>query len=226
MEDKSKQIQKMFDNIAPKYDLLNRLLSFRRDVYWRKKAISLLNIKDDMLILDLACGTGDMTVELKKKYKSIKVIGTDFSKNMLDLAKSKVNNAALVNGDAHFLPFKDQTFDRVMIAFGFRNVVRKDVGLIEIYRVLKPGGVLCILEFSQPEGTLFSKIYRLYFLKILPLIGGLISGNRSAYSYLPESVYQFPNKTDYKTMITNAGFRRVDFNYMTFGICNAAICYK
>ncbi|ADR19677.1 bifunctional demethylmenaquinone methyltransferase/2-methoxy-6-polyprenyl-1,4-benzoquinol methylase UbiE [Calditerrivibrio nitroreducens] len=226
MEEKSKQIQKMFNNIAPKYDLLNRLLSFRRDVYWRKKSINLLNISDGMTILDLACGTGDMIIQLRKKIKDVNIIGADFSKNMLDIARQKGVMNPLINADAHYLPFKDGSFDRIMIAFGFRNVVNKEIGLKELFRVLKPGGILCILEFSQPEGKIFSKIYRFYFQKVLPFIGGLISGNRNAYSYLPDSVYKFPKKDDYKKMILNAGFEKADFNFMTFGICNAAICYK
>lgn len=226
MEERSKQIQQMFNNIAPKYDLLNRLLSFRRDVYWRKRAISLLNVRDGMTVLDLACGTGDMILELQKKVKNVKILGADFSKNMLEIAKGKGVDAPFVNADAHYLPFKNNSFDRVMIAFGFRNVVNKELGLSELYRVLKDDGVLCILEFSQPEGVIFSKIYRFYFLKVLPFIGGVISGNRDAYSYLPDSVYKFPKKDDYKRMILDAGFKKVEFNFMTFGICNAALCYK
>jgi len=226
LEEKSKQIQSMFDNIAPRYDLLNRLLSFRRDVYWRKKAIKLLNIEKGMLVLDLACGTGDMTLELQKTITDVKIIGADFSKNMLDVAKAKGIKNPLINADAHFLPFKDQTFERIMIAFGFRNIVDKEKGLKELFRVLKPGGVLCILEFSQPEGKIFSKLYRFYFLKVLPFIGGLISGNKNAYSYLPDSVYKFPKKDIYEKMILDAGFEKVEFNFMTFGICNAAICKK
>lgn len=226
MEDKSKKIQDMFNNIAPKYDFLNRLLSFRRDIYWRKKSISLMNIDSGYKILDLACGTGDMTLELKKRYPDNLVIDSDFSINMLNIAKTKLNDPLLVAGDAHFLPFKDESFDRIMIAFGFRNVTNKAVGLKEMYRILKPGGLLCILEFSQPEGKFFGSIYKFYFKKILPFIGGIISGNRNAYEYLPDSVYNFPKKDDYRKMILEAGFRDVTFNFMTFGICNAAICRK
>lgn len=226
MEDKSKQIQSMFDNIAGRYDLLNRLLSFRRDVTWRKKAISKMEIDKNMLVLDLACGTGDMILELQRQVNGVNVIGADFSKNMLSIAKQKGVTAPLLAADAHFLPFKENTFDRIMIAFGLRNVVDKDKGLKNLYRVLKPNGRLCILEFSQPEGVIFSKIYKFYFTKLLPLIGGIISGDRNAYSYLPDSVYKFPKKDVYKKMILDAGFKRVEFNPMTFGICDATICHK
>lgn len=216
----------MFDNIAGRYDLLNRLLSFRRDVTWRKKAIRKMEIDKNMLVLDLACGTGDMILELQRQVNGVNVIGADFSKNMLSIAKQKGVAAPLLAADAHFLPFKENTFDRIMIAFGFRNVVDKDKGLKNLYRVLKPDGRLCILEFSQPEGVIFSKIYKFYFTKLLPLIGGIISGDRNAYSYLPDSVYKFPKKDVYKKMILNAGFKRVEFNPMTFGICDATICHK
>lgn len=226
MEEKSKNIQTMFDEIAPRYDLLNRLLSFRRDVYWRKKAISLMEIDKSMRVLDLACGTGDMILELKRNIKDVDVVGGDFSKNMLFIARKKGIHEPLVGADAHFLPFRSSSFDRIMIAFGFRNVVDKIKGLKEFHRILKPGGRLCILEFSHPEGVIFSKIYKLYFTKILPFVGGIISGNRKAYEYLPDSVYKFPVKSEYRKMILQSGFDDVKFNPMTFGICDATICYR
>ncbi|BAI81099.1 ubiquinone/menaquinone biosynthesis methyltransferase [Deferribacter desulfuricans SSM1] len=226
MNEQSKKIQGMFDSIAGKYDLLNRLLSFRRDVYWRKKAISLLKINEGSRILDLACGTGDMLLELKKMKVKCNVIGGDFSFNMLMIAKKKLNDLPLTCADAHFLPFKDESFDYITIAFGFRNVTDKEKGLKEMYRVLKKGGKACILEFSQPDNKFFSKVYRFYFTKVLPFIGGLISGNRSAYEYLPDSVYKFPKKDKYEKMILSAGFKKVEFNPLTFNICDATICYK
>lgn len=226
LEEKSKNIQVMFDEIAPKYDFLNRLLSFRRDVYWRKNAIKLMEITSNMKVLDLACGTGDMILELKKNIQDVEVVGGDFSKNMLFIARKKGIVEPLVGGDAHFLPFKNSSFHRIMIAFGFRNVVDKKLGLREFHRILKPGGRLCILEFSHPEGIIFSKLYKIYFTKILPLIGGIVSGNKKAYEYLPDSVYKFPVKSEYRKMILESGFSDVKFNPMTFGICDATICYK
>lgn len=226
LEQQSKNIQSMFNNIAHRYDLLNRLLSFRRDVAWRKKAIELLGIRSKHTVLDLACGTGDMMIELLNFVPSVNLIGADFSVNMLIKGREKDIKQPLLAGDAHYLPFQDKSFDRMMIAFGFRNVTDKAKGLEQMCRVIKPGGVLCILEFSQPENPLVASIYKLYFTKILPFIGGIISGNRKAYEYLPDSVYKFPNKTLYKEMILNAGFSEVRFNSMTFGICDATICIK
>jgi len=226
LEDKSRNIQQMFDNIAHRYDLLNRILSFRRDVAWRKKAIKLMDIKKGQRVLDVACGTGDMITELRKQIGFVDIVGTDFSKNMLVKAVEKGVDADLLAGDAHFLPFKNKSFDKIMIAFGFRNVTDKEQGLSEFYRILKDDGRLCILEFSQPEGPLFGRLYKFYFRKVLPFMGGIISGNKNAYEYLPESVYKFPKKDLYKAMILNAGFKKVEFNPMTFGICDATICYK
>lgn len=226
MEQKSREIQQMFDNIAHRYDLLNRLLSFRTDVRWRKKAIKLAGIKSGQKVLDLACGTADMMIEMDTRVGGITLIGGDFSYNMLKLGQDKFRKGAFSVSDAHMLPFKDNSFDRITISFGFRNVTDKPKGLKEMHRVLKPGGRLCILEFSQPEGFIFSRIYRLYFTKILPFIGGIISGNKGAYEYLPESVYKFPKKDVYREMVLGAGFADVKFNPMTFGICDATICSK
>lgn len=226
MEQKSKEIQQMFDNIAGRYDLLNRLLSFRTDVRWRKKAIKLAEIKSGQKVLDLACGTADMMIEMDRRIGNIELIGGDFSYNMMKIGQQKFSTGMFSVSDAHNLPFADGSFDRITISFGFRNVTDKEKGLKEMYRVLKPGGRLLILEFSQPEGPIFSRLYRLYFTKILPFIGGIISGNRRAYEYLPESVYKFPKKDLYRKMILESGFNDVKFNPMSFGICDATICYK
>jgi len=226
LEKKSKEIQDMFNNIAPRYDLLNRVLSFRTDVRWRKKAIKLVDIKDETTVLDLACGTADMMIELLKRTNGIKLIGGDFSYNMLRIGKEKLPDGMFSVSDAHCLPFQNESFDRITIAFGFRNVTDKPTGLKEMYRVLKPGGRACILEFSQPEGFFFSRLYRLYFTKILPFIGGIISGNRKAYEYLPDSVYKFPKRDEYRRIVLEAGFSDVQFNPLTFGICDATILIK
>jgi demethylmenaquinone methyltransferase/2-methoxy-6-polyprenyl-1,4-benzoquinol methylase len=226
LEKKSKDIQEMFDNIAPKYDFLNRALSFRTDVAWRKKAIRLSDIRDGQTVLDLACGTADMMIELKKTGKKISLIGGDFSYNMLKIGKEKLREGVFSVSDAHCLPFQDESFDRILIAFGFRNVTDKALGLKEMHRVLKKGGTACILEFSQPENRFFAAIYRFYFTKILPFIGGLISGNKSAYEYLPDSVYKFPKRDVYRQMILDAGFEKAEFNPFTFGICDATLCRR
>jgi demethylmenaquinone methyltransferase/2-methoxy-6-polyprenyl-1,4-benzoquinol methylase len=216
----------MFNDIAPKYDFLNRVLSFGTDVRWRKKAIKLVGIEDGQDVLDLACGTADMMAELLKTGKDINLIGGDFSYNMLRVGKEKLPQCAFSVSDAHYLPFKSESYDRMLIAFGFRNVTDKPKGLKEMCRVMKPGGKICILEFSQPEGPIFSRLYRFYFTKLLPSIGGLISGNKGAYEYLPDSVYKFPKKDEYRKMILDAGFSKVTFNPFTFGICDATICEK
>lgn len=226
MEQKSKEIQQMFDNIAGRYDLLNRLLSFRTDVRWRKKAIKLAGIKPGQKVLDLACGTADMMIEMEKRVGSITLVGGDFSYNMMKIGQQKFPAGLFCVSDAHNLPYADNSFDRITISFGFRNVTDKPKGLKEMNRVLKKGGKLCILEFSQPEGFIFSRVYRLYFTKILPFIGGLISGNRKAYEYLPDSVYKFPKRDAYRAMVLEAGFVSCDFNPMSFGICDATICTK
>jgi demethylmenaquinone methyltransferase/2-methoxy-6-polyprenyl-1,4-benzoquinol methylase len=226
LEDKSREIQQMFNDIAHRYDLLNRLLSFRTDVRWRKKAIKLANIQSGQTVLDLACGTADMMIEMDSRVGDVNLIGGDFSYNMLKLGKDKFPKGSFSVSDAHKLPFKDNSFDRITISFGFRNVTDKPTGLKEMHRVLKDGGKLCILEFSQPEGFFFSRLYRLYFTKILPFIGGIISGNRGAYEYLPDSVYKFPKRDLYRQIVLEAGFESIDFNPMTFGICDATICHK
>jgi len=226
LEQKSKEIQQMFDNIAGRYDLLNRVLSFRTDVRWRKKAIKLAGIAGGQTVLDLACGTADMMIEMDRRVLGVNLVGGDFSYNMMLIGKQKFPKGSFSVADAHCLPFADNSFDRITISFGFRNVTDKPKGLKEMHRVLKDGGKLCILEFSQPEGPIFSRLYRLYFTKILPFIGGIISGNRKAYEYLPDSVYKFPKKDVYRQMILDAGFSEAQFNPMSFGICDATICIK
>lgn len=226
MEEKSKQIQNMFDNIAPRYDFLNRLLSFRRDVAWRKQAVTSAEIKPGMKVLDLACGTGDVTVEIKRQAPEASVISADFSVNMLFIAKEKIPEGLFSGADAHCLPFKDNSFDRITIAFGFRNVTDKEKGLAEFRRVLKKGGKLCILEFAEPENKIFGALYKFYFKTVLPAIGGIFSGNRKAYEYLPDSVYKFPKRKEYAKMIKAVWFEDVAIKPMMFGAVTIAIAQK
>jgi len=226
MEEKSKDIQNMFNDIAPKYDFLNRLLSFKTDVKWRKKAIRLVRIDHGMNVLDLACGTADMMIEIMGDLREINLVGGDFSYNMLKIGKEKLPGGMFSVSDAHNLPFRDESFDRMVIAFGFRNVTDKERGLREMFRVMKPGGRICILEFSQPENPVFGALYKFYFTKMLPFIGGLVSGNKKAYEYLPDSVYKFPKRPEYRQMILDAGFSDVEFNPLTMGIADATILIK
>lgn len=224
-EEKSKTIQNMFDNIADKYDFLNGILSFALDDKWRKKAIKLANIQDNHKVLDLACGTGDMTIEIKKQHPLCHVYGADFSINMLHHCRKKVPACSLSAADAHNLPFKDNSFDSLTIAFGFRNVTDKLKGLSEFRRVIKPGGKVCILELTRPENFVTDFFYKIYFMYILPLIGGIFS-SKKAYKYLPESVYNFPKRKEYKQLIEDAGFKNITFKSLVFGAVTIAVMEK
>ncbi len=199
----------MFSEIAPRYDFLNRVLSLGVDRVWRLAAVkAALEIKPAR-ILDLATGTGDIALLLKKVAPEVEVIGGDFALPMLELARQKAQRAGLaipfVEADALQLPFPDDHFDAITIAFGFRNFADYKKALAELYRVLAPGGRLCILEFPPPPRSGLGVLYRFYFTRILPLIGGLISGSASAYRYLPDSVERFPDPPTLATMMTLAG---------------------
>ena len=224
-QEQSKKIQEMFNNIADKYDFLNGVLSFALDANWRKIAIRLSDIKKDHKVLDLACGTGDMIAEIHKQHPNAFIYGADFSVNMLHISQKKLNNVPFTAADAHNLPFKDNSFDRLTMAFGFRNVTDKARGLAELYRVIKSGGKVCILELTKPENKVTSFFYRLYFMHILPLIGGIFS-SRKAYKYLPDSVYHFPKRKEYRQMIENAGFRNIHFKTLVFGAVTIAVMEK
>lgn len=217
-DNKANNIQNMFNSISGRYDLLNHLLSFRRDVRWRERCIKAVAPKDTDTLLDLACGTGDMMIEVLKKAPGIDIIGGDFSLNMLKEAHKKTSSP-LVAADACSLPFADESFDKITMAFGFRNVVDKQKALNEMFRVLKPGGALAILEFSQPKSKIFSALYWFYFKTILPVIGAVISRNKSAYSYLPQSVQNFPPDAEYRAMVRQAGFNEPEITPYDLGIC-------
>jgi demethylmenaquinone methyltransferase/2-methoxy-6-polyprenyl-1,4-benzoquinol methylase len=209
-EGKAKVVQQMFSEIAPRYDFLNRVLSAGVDRVWRLAAVKAALEIRPARILDLATGTGDIALLLKKVAPEVEVIGGDFALPMLELARQKAQRAGLaisfVEADALQLPFPDGHFDAVTIAFGFRNFADYKKALAELYRVLAPGGRLCILEFPPPPRGGLGALYRFYFTRILPLIGGLISGNASAYRYLPDSVERFPDPPTLATMMALAGF--------------------
>ena len=187
IDENSKNIQNMFDKIADKYDFLNGILSFAMDEKWRKKAIQCADIQDNHKVLDLACGTGNMIIEIKKQHPLCHIFGSDFSINMLHHCREKIPSCPLSAADVHNLPYKDNYFDRLTIAFGFRNVTDKLKGLSEFLRVIKPGGKVCILELTKPENAFTDFVYKIYFMYILPVIGGIFS-SKKAYKYLPESV--------------------------------------
>ncbi|MBS1809007.1 MAG: bifunctional demethylmenaquinone methyltransferase/2-methoxy-6-polyprenyl-1,4-benzoquinol methylase UbiE [Acidobacteria bacterium] len=219
---KHKAVQAMFAEIAPTYDRLNHLLSANIDKRWRRlvgKKLEDVLRRPDALVLDLCCGTADLTLELSQQAPQARVIGCDFCHPMLVLGLKKIpSQAALIEGDALHLPVASNTVDAVTNAFGLRNLENVEGGLSEIYRVLKPTGRVAILEFSHPVVPLLRTAFRFYFTKILPQIGGLISGSRQAYSYLPESVSHFPDQKRLAEIMTKVGFTDVSYINLSAGI--------
>lgn len=226
MDQKSKTIQNMFNNISKRYDLINRLLSFYQDKRWRKEAINLADINELHTVLDLTTGTGELIKGVLKKVIPKYIVGADFSVDMLNIAKEKISEEDFVAADAQYLPFKNELFDRILISFGFRNIMDKDLALKELHRVLKKDGRLIILEFSQPRFKPLATIYNLYFNNILPYIGGIISGNSKAYAYLPASVYRFYKKDELYELIEKARFDNIKFSELNFGIVTITTAIK
>lgn len=213
----------IFNAIAPRYDLLNHLLSFNVDrLWWRRTARAFGHVlsRPEARVLDLCCGTADMALACRREARSdaASIVGVDFSHAMLQLAAQKVGGSVkLLEADALCLPFADTRFELVVTAFGFRNLANYDKGLREIYRVLRPGGEFGILDFGEPEGMI-GGIYRLYFCHILPAVGNLISGVKGAYSYLPASVERFHDPSRALQRMRAAGFRDLSWTPYTFGI--------
>ena len=227
-KDKKKFVQKMFDDISDNYDFLNRLLSLGIDIYWRKKIIQSMDIKNGQHIIDIATGTGDVAFAIDKKY-DVSIVGLDISKNMLKIAKVKLEKKKtentkieFIHGDAEDLPMGDNSYDHICISFGFRNLGNYDKALKEFHRVLKPGGRLCILEFSQSKSKIFNFIFSFYFNKVLPRVAAFIS-RADAYRYLPESVKYFPNQSKINDFLDNNNFTNVTLQTLTFGV---ATIYK
>lgn len=207
----------MFAGISRRYDFLNRLLSLGQDKYWRRFAASLL---PEGYILDVCSGTGDVAIEVSKKND---VIASDFCVEMLELCAEKIKkknleNIRCVRNDAENLPFRDETFNGAIVAFGIRNVADIKKALSEMRRVVKKGGKVVILEFSQPENKVFRWVYHLYFQKILPFIGAAVSKKKGAYSYLPSSVMAFPERNEFVEHMKDAGMSDIEFYDLTFGI--------
>lgn len=230
---KKDQIQKMFDGIAPSYDRLNHLMSLGVDRLWRRKAVKELVDGTVQKILDVACGTGDSTIELAKRAGlGSTVIGVDISAGMMEPLMRKAAKAGVHDrihlkvADGCDLPYADGTFHAVTCSFGIRNFEDKAKGLREFLRVLKPGGKMVILELSVPDGRRLRKLYNVYFMHIMPWIGGLVSGNKEAYRYLPASVQAFPAPEKFCTMIKDSGFRSVRFRTLTLGLCRMYIAEK
>jgi demethylmenaquinone methyltransferase / 2-methoxy-6-polyprenyl-1,4-benzoquinol methylase len=219
----ARAVQQMFSAIAPRYDLLNHVLSFNVDrLWWRRAALTFADVlaRPDVRVLDLCCGTGDMTLALRRQASdSARILGADFSHAMLQRAseKSKGTKLRWVEADALRLPFAEAQFDLITSAFGFRNLADYDAGLREIVRVLGPAGECGILDFGEPRGII-GKLYRVYFKRVLPVVGTLISGVRGPYAYLPASVERFPEPGEMLERMRRAGFREATWTPYTFGI--------
>ena len=221
----SRAVREMFGGIASRYDLLNHLLSLNIDKGWRRKvAAELRSILDheNAAVLDVACGTGDLSLELASRAKA-KITGTDFCRPMLEIASKKITSSEtreipLLEADAMSLPLDNDAFDAVTIAFGLRNLPNVENGLAELFRILKPGGKLAVLEFSQPVIPGVRQAFNFYFNAILPRIGGLVSGSRCAYEYLPDSVRGFPPQAELAEVMKRTGFLNVRYRNLTGGI--------
>lgn len=229
---KKQQVATMFNNISGTYDFLNHFLSLGIDVIWRKKAINSLKVIQPKIILDVATGTGDFAFESQKILKPDRIIGIDISQGMLDVAQRKINKRNLNDkievqlGDSESLIFEDHTFDAVTVAFGVRNFENLQKGLNDIYRVLKPGGKAVVLEFSNPKKFPIKQFYNFYFQRVTPFFGKLFSKDKHAYTYLPESVAQFPDGEKFVGLLEVAGFNKVIVRPQTFGICTIYIADK
>jgi demethylmenaquinone methyltransferase/2-methoxy-6-polyprenyl-1,4-benzoquinol methylase len=216
------RVREMFGTIAGRYDLLNHLLSGNVDKRWRRivatRVRDKLTSSRDSRVLDVACGTGDLSLALFE-ITGAGVVGTDFCRPMLTIAAGKMSGRIrLIEGDALDLPFRDGTFDVATIAFGLRNLSNVESGLRELSRVVKPGGWVAVLEFSRPANAILRPLFNLYFRKLLPCVGGLISGSRSSYSYLPASVQKFPDQSQLSFLMEQAGFEQVGYENLTGGI--------
>ena len=229
---KKTQVGKMFDNIATYYDFLNRLLSLRMDVLWRRKAIGMIKDKQAKTILDIATGTADLTIEINRQLKPTQIIGMDLSNEMLAVGRKKIAKKGLSDlirldqGDSENLQYEDHTFDVATAAFGVRNFEDLRAGLKEINRVLKKNGQIVVLEFSRPTIFPFKQLFNLYFKYVLPLIGKVTSKDPKAYQYLYESVQAFPDGEDFLEVLKESGFNSNKCKKLSLGICSIYTGFK
>ena len=226
-------IREMFDAIAPRYDFLNRLLSLRQDVVWRRTLIRALNLPEHAVVLDAACGTGDVILEITRRAARPRLlVGADFAPEMLKLARRKIRNEApaapirLAAADALHPPFSAGVFDAATIAFGIRNIMDREAALRAFFTCLKPGGQVGVLELATPARKFFRDLYLLYFTRILPRIGALFSRHFSAYTYLPASVIQFPPPEIFAAVMARAGFENIRWRRLSFGVATIHIGRK
>lgn len=228
---KKAQVTQMFDTISENYDGLNRVISFGNDVRWRKKVVAIVNASSPDSILDIATGTGDLAIALTQT-KAKNIVGLDISPGMLAIGKKKVmekdlsGRVSMVVGDSEDLPFGGGKFDAVTVAFGVRNFEDLEKGLSEIYRVLRPGGILVVLETSVPSNPIYKFGYYVYSRNILPLIGKLFSRDRAAYSYLSESAAVFPHGQDFNNILGKTGFIGMEHRPQTFGVASIYVATK
>jgi len=225
-EGKAEAVEKMFDTVAPRYDFLNRVLSAGVDRYWRSRAVHLLDDEQPRRVLDVATGTADLAIKIERTLHPRETVGIDLSAEMLDRGRTKIERKGLSaritlqKADAAALPFEDASFDAAFVAFGVRNFEDLDAGLGDIWRVLRPGGSLVVLEFSSPRTFPIKQLYDWYSRHVLPRIGGLLSPDQGAYEYLPNSVTAFPDGTDFLRRMATAGFADLEWTPLTFGIAS------
>lgn len=232
--EKSRQMEAMFDNIASAYDFMNTAMSFGLCGWWRDRALRMLSPAPGSDILDMATGTGDVAIELARRWRPRSVTGLDLSAGMLAEAGKKAarepeevaSKLTFRQGDALAIDAPDGSFDAVTVAYGVRNFQDLEAGLREMHRVLKPGGKLCIIELSEPTGWLTGPLYRLYSRKMIPAVGRLVSGDSRAYSYLPESIAACPQREAMTALMRRAGFSQASFRPLTFGVVNIYIGVK
>lgn len=223
---KKQQVAEMFNNIAFRYDFLNRFLSVRTDIKWRKKAIRQFTAGNPKKLLDVATGTADMAIMASKLLHCDTIIGIDISNGMLEIGRKKIqklglqNTIKLLNGDGETINFDDNSFDAVTVAFGVRNFQNLQKGLTEIKRVLKPMGKLVILEFSRPKNAIARIFYALYMKIVAPNVGQLFSKNRKAYEYLDKSIEKFPEGKNFIAILNNLGYQKIYNKSMSLGICS------
>lgn len=229
---KKEQVALMFDQIAPKYDFLNRFLSAGIDISWRKKALLKLKNDDPQTILDVATGTADLAIMASRLLNPKKIIGIDISEGMLEIGRKKIlegglqDQISLHTGDSEAIPMDDNLFDAVTVSFGVRNFQNLEKGLQEILRVLRPSAKLVVLEFSRPSFPGIQQFYNLYMNIVTPGVGRIFSRSKNAYQYLNDSVQKFPEGKDFTAIMSKAGFKNISFQRLSFGICTIYIGEK
>ncbi len=229
---KTEQVKEMFDSIAPAYDFMNRAMTFGIDKCWRNKAVKMISRYSPARILDVATGTGDLAMVLARKLKPAHVTGIDLSEGMIDVGRRKIESAGLsasitlMAGDCLDMPFGDNSFDCITVAYGVRNFEHLDAGYREMFRVLRPGGVICVIELSTPVSPVVLPFYRFYTRCIIPAVGRMVSKDVRAYSYLPESIAAVPQGNDMLQLMKDAGFTGCRFRRLTFGTCTIYLAVK